>query len=269
MRTSCLLAVAMMASIAAFAASSRDPALVTPRPEPNEPFRFFGDRTVIVPLLIYAPEPDGLAIRAELVQLTSSLTATVARELEVPFSAGRTVGPGNEAALSVPLPAVKRETDFELRFRSRRQEDGVWQPAGRVAIRVYPADLLSPLRAWAESHALRVEDDHGSLSEFLRREEIRVAARPGPRGIALYSGTRAIEKRENIPTRDDESAVVFTERETEVPRLLIDRTGRAATIKVEMRIVDRLATDPLAQKFFLEVFQLLHEQEPSTKGVIR
>ena len=141
--------------------------------------------------------------------------------------------------------------------------------SGRVAIRVYPADLLSPVRAWAESHALRVEDEHGSLAGFLRREQIRVADRPGPRGIALYAGTRAIEKRENFPSREDESAVVFTERETELPRLLIDRTGRAAIIKVEMRIVDRLATDPLAQKMFLEVFQLLHEQEPSTKGVIR
>jgi hypothetical protein len=36
-----------------------------------------------------------------------------------------------------------------------------------------------------------------------------------------------------------------------------------------MRLLDRLATDPLAQKIFLEVFQLLREQTPPTKGNIR
>jgi hypothetical protein len=37
-------------------------------------------------------------------------------------------------------------------------------------------------------------------------------------------------------------------------------------VTVEMRLLDRLATDPLAQKMFLEVFELVHEERPSTGG---
>jgi hypothetical protein len=244
-------------------------ALVTPRPNPSEPYRFFADRTVTVPVLIHAPRAEGLTIRAELVQLTSSLSARLAGELEVPFSADPAAGSGIELDLSVPLPAVSRETGFELRFRSRRQGDQAWQPAGRIALRVYPVDLLSPVRAWAQSHPLRVEDDHGSLVELFRQQRIPVAGHSGPRGVTLYAGSRALQKQALLPLGDDETAVQFTEREMEVPHFVIDRTGRGTIVSVEMRLLNRLATDPLAQKIFLEVLQLLHEQTPPSKGDIR
>jgi hypothetical protein len=263
-----LAAAAFALGPAASAESLGSAALVTPRPKPNEPYRFFGDHTVTVPLLIHAPEIEGLSIRAELVQLASHLSAPVAGELEVPLSGAAAAGPGSELDFTVPLPAVKRETDFELRFRSRRRGAQAWQAAGRIALRVYPADLLGPVRAWAESHPLRVEDDHGSLLELFRRHRIPVAVQPGHRGVTLYAGPRALEKRARLPLRDDARAVVFTESETEIPRLLIDRTGRGTTVRVEMRILNRLATDPLAQKVILEVFQLLRELGLSTEGVI-
>ena len=107
------------------------------------------------------------------------------------------------------------------------------------------------------------------MTEFFRQQGIPVAGQAGPGSVTLYAGTRALQKREHLPLRNDETAVLFTERETEIPHLLVDRAGRGTTIKVEMRLLDRLATDPLAQKIFLEVFQLLHEQEPPTKGVVK
>jgi hypothetical protein len=222
-----------------------------------------------VPVLNHAPRPEGLTIRAELVQLTSKLASPVAGELEVPLSARPVSGPEIELDLSVAVPAVNRETGFELRFRSRRQGDQAWQPAGRIALRVYPVDLLSPIRAWAKSHPLRVEDDHGSLIELFRQQGIPVAGHYGARGVTLYAGSRALQKQVLLPLGDDETAVLFTERETEIPHFLINRTGRGTTVSVEMRLLDRLATDPLAQKVLLEVFQRLHGQAPPTKGVIK
>ena len=262
-----LLAVVLSLDPAASAQSSL--VLVAARLKPSEPYRFFGDRTVTAPLVIHALEPEGLALRAALVQLTSNLSATAAGEIEVPIPARAAAAPGIELDLSVAIPAVNRETDFELRFRARRRGDQVWQAAGRIALRVYPADLLGPVRAWAQSHPLWVEDDHGSLIELLREHGIPLADRPDSRGVTLYAGARTLEKRTRLPLREDETAVLFTERETETPYLLIDRTSRGMTVSVEMRLLDRLATDPLAQKIFLEAFQRLHEHTPPRKGVIR
>jgi hypothetical protein len=207
----------------------------------GEPLRFFGDRIAAVPVSIHSPG-EGTAIRADLVQLTSGLAARAAGEIDVP--------PGARE-LAVSLPAVTRQTDFELRFRWRDRDHPAWQPAGRIALRVYPADLLAPLRAWAQSHPLRAEDER--MAEFLRSRGIPLAGRDGPREVTLYTGGSALQKLRG------ETAVLVTERETEIPHLVVDRTGPGVRVRVEARLMDRLADDPLAQKILMEAFRLLQE----------
>ena len=140
---------------------------------------------------------------------------------------------------------------------------------------MYPSDLLDSVRGWAKSHPLRVRDGKGSLQHFLHRQRIPFVAewktqdfRDG-RGVSLFAGASALREHERFPLPEDEAIVRFTERESEAPRLFIERTERGTTVRVEMRLLDRLATDPLAQKIFLEVFQLLHEERPLVKGDIQ
>jgi hypothetical protein len=138
-------------------------------------------------------------------------------------------------------------------------------------MRVYPADLLAPVRAWVQSHPLRVEDDRGSLIALLRRQQIAIANQSestGP-GITLYAGSRSLQKHARLPLRDGETAVLFTERETDTPYLLVERTGRRTIVRVETRLLDRLETDPQAQKLLLELFQYLREQAALIEGVDR
>jgi len=255
-----LLAVSLAEIPVASAESPASLVLVTSRPNPNEPYRFFGGRTVTLPLLIRAPVPEGLTIRAELVQLTSRLAVPVGSEIAVLLSGRPTVGGGTEVDLAVALPAVNRETDFELRFRSSRPGDRVQQAAGRIPLRVYPTDLLSPVREWAQSHPIRVEDDGRSLIEFFAQQGIGVTASPEPRGITVYAGPRALQKQSRLPLRDRETVILLSERETDTPHFVIDRTGRGTTVRVEMRLLDRLAADPLAQKILLAMFQHLTEE---------
>lgn len=226
-------------------------ALVVPRTERLEPFRYFGDRTVSVPMAVLALEPGKLTIRADLVQLTSNLSVPIGAEVEVPLHED-----SSELDLAVPLPAVDRETDFELRIWARRDHAGPWHTAGRVGLRVYPGDLLKPVRAWAKSHPLCVEDDDGSLHQFLELQGIRVtgASRTKKGRVVLYTG---------------ETVVLFTERETEIPRFVVDRTGGGAVVRIETQLLDRLATDPLAQKTLLEAFQLLEEEKLATEGDVQ
>lgn len=244
-------------------------AMVEPHPASREPYRFFDDRTESVPLLIYVPEAVAPVIRAELVQLTATLAVPVRTDVDVPLP-----DPGPRRSwiatdVLLSLPAVKRETDFEVRFRSRRQGDADWHFAGRVRLRVYPSDLLSPIRVWAQSHSLRVEDDLGSVIQFLREQQIPLAARSGRGGVTFYSGAQALQTQARTPLGDGETVVLFPEREREIPHLSIDHASRGTIIRVEMRLLDRLFSDPLAQKLLLEVFQHLHEQALPEEGVHR
>ena len=259
-----VLAFALILGSTASARSTGCLAQVTPPSNRFQPYRFFGGQTVAVPLLVHAPEPQGLSLRAQLVQLSSELKVPTGPQLEVPLPRNAALPAGIEIELAVPLPAVKRETGFELRIKSRRDAEEAWSEAGRVALRVYPRDLLGPLRRWAESQPFRVEDDHGSLVEFLRRQQIPVAGGYGTRGsgdagrLRLYAGQRALSKGARARPREDEVIVLFSEKQTEIPYLLIERIGPGTVVTVEMRLIDRLATDPMAQKTLLEVFEIVH-----------
>jgi hypothetical protein len=226
---------------------------------------------VALPLLVHAPEPQGLALHAQLVQLASGFAVPIGAALEVPLPTDASPGPGVEIELSIPLPAVKRETDFELRFRSRRGGEGGWHAAGRIPLRVYPGDLLGPVRQWATAHPLRVKDDQGSLIEFLRQQQIRVVGGEArgfrhDRGVTLYAGARVLRERALAPLRQGEAIVLFAERETDTPRFLVERKGEGTAVTVEMRLLDRLAADPLAQKIFLELFEVLNNERQSMGG---
>jgi hypothetical protein len=106
------------------------------------------------------------------------------------------------------------------------------------------------------------------LIEFLRQHKIPVAGgesegvRDG-RGVTLYVGVRAFGERALTPLRPGETIVLFAERETDTPRLLVVRKGGGTAVTVEMRLLDRLAADPLAQKIFLEVFEVLNNERQS------
>lgn len=265
------LALVLALGSVAVARSLGSPVLVTTPANRLQPFRFFGGRTVTVPVRVLAPEPRrGLSLGARLVQLASGLAAPVGAALEVPLPADASPA-GVEIELAVPLPAVQREIDFELRFQARRDHDGLWHAAGHIPVRVYPADLLRPIRRWATTHPLRVADDHGSLIRFLRRRKIPVVEggaqglRDG-RGVILYSGARALAKRALVPLRQGEAIILFTEEETETPRFLIERKGGGTAVTVEMRLLDRLPTDPLAHRIFLELFEIINEEKQSMGG---
>jgi hypothetical protein len=268
-----VLALALLAGIQTVSAQPlTDLVMVTARPDPIEPYRFIGGRTVTVPLIVHLPTREGLTVLAELVQLSSTLAVPIAGGVDVPLGVSvPEAGATSELELSVALPAVTRETDFELRFRSFRPPDRVAQTAGRVELRVYPANLLEPVRVWAESHSIRLEDDQGSVTEVFREQRIAVALGPGPSDLTVYVEPRSAQKPSRLPRADGRPAIILAEREKATPHLVVDRTSRGTTVTVEMRLLDRLATDPLAQKIFLEAFQYaaITDDAAPTQGVVR
>ncbi len=161
----------------AYAASFGGPALVIARPSRPEALRLFGGQTVAVPVLVHALKVEGINLRAQLVQLTSNLSVPIGAELEVPLPSNPSPHSGIELDLSVPLPAVQRETNFELRVRSRRGHDKPWHAAGRIALRVYPGDLLDPDIKVAGEAFSEVGSRRGNLVSASGRVEIKAVDR--------------------------------------------------------------------------------------------
>jgi hypothetical protein len=247
--------------------------LVTGRADPSEPYHFIGGRKVAVPLTIYGPKPNGLTVWAELRQLSSRLAVPVAGAFDVPLDSSAQPGGGfvSQVELPVPLPAVSRETDFELQFQSSWPPARAVLAAGRIALRVYPDNLLAPVRLWSESHSIHLEDGHGSVTNLFREQRVTIANRSGRADLTVYAGSPSDRKQVRQPSGAGQAVIVIAERESAVPHLVVDRTGRGTTVRVETRLLDGLTTDPLAQKIFLEAFQraVISDDGPALQGVNR
>ncbi len=105
---------------------------------------FFGGRTIDVPLVIGGRSEKPVDLRARLVQLVGPLGVSFHAGLEV-FS-GRVVNDDEPLAVSVSLllPEVRDESDFELQFQVRTRGEK-WRDAGRARIRLYSLGILEAL----------------------------------------------------------------------------------------------------------------------------
>jgi hypothetical protein len=240
--------------------------VVLAAPEQVRPYRFFGGQTVRVPVLMLGASA-ATALRAHLVQLAFDLSAPVGPPVEVALPAAASNGAARPAEIVIALPEVQRETAFELRVHARSRSGGEWRPAGRLALRIFPPDLLAPLRAWADKHPLRVREDTGGLEQFLRDRNVRTMPAPGVEsrgGLSLRAGRFARQPASS--PRAGETVVLFMEKHSEVPRIVVEQTGPGTVVRVEGRLLGDLASDPLAQRTLLEVLELALGRESSTGG---
>ncbi len=197
-------------------------------------------------------------LRSQLIQRAGVLASPVGSPLEAEIALRGKWSP----ELDVRLPSVDRASDFELRMQVRRDNASDWRGAGQVALRVYPNDLLDPLRNWASAHTLRVVDDRGDLAAFLRRQDIAFRSRgDAPRAakpprITLYAGDAA-ERRATGSAGWPGAAVIFREREMGVPHLIVEGRDDQAVVTVEMQLLAQLDSDPLAQQTLVGIFELL------------
>ena len=93
-----------------------------------------------------------------------------------------------------------------------------------------------------------------------------MTASRGERAVTLYAGPRALGARTATPRHGAETTILFTEQESIAPHVRIERDGDATQVSVEMTLLDRLESDPGAQQTFLEIFQLVHDDQ-SQRGV--
>lgn len=260
------LALSMLGASVAQARSVVAPERGAQAPVRDEPWRFFGGQTVEMPVPLF-PSFAG-RLRGQLFERASAVARPIGPRVEVGVD-----GAGGEAGwpprLDVALPSVRQPADFELRVEIRPESADAWHSAGRMPLRLYPEDLLAPLRRFSESHRIRVVEDHGELGAFLREQQIAFTSRgdaprpaKGP-GVTLYAGASA-ERAAREPTPSPGDIVIFRERQPGLPHLAIEEHGPGSRITVEMQLLRRLSSDPRAQQTFVEIFELLEARR--TRG---
>ena len=131
-----------------------------------------------------------------------------------------------------------RPSPFELVIEVQKGSN--WQHLDTVAITSFPSDMFKDFRKWAENHEVMVADSEGKLESFLKEQSIPYTSSfgfepPIPQAIMKVG----------------EREYVFNEIETPFPKIWIQDTQ----VVFELRFLDQLSTNPLAQKELLQVLK--------------
>jgi len=222
----------------------------------------FGGRTVSVPVVVYGTPGVRVDLRARLVQLAPGLAAPAGEPVDIASGVEFSAGLRRDLSFDVMVPAVERESRFELTVFLRAPPSGTWRPVGTLLLRAYPNDLLKPLKRWTERQPLRLDDPSGKLERFLSAQGIAVVdlnARSlekadGPVVTVLVDGSDLA--RAKARARRGEAVIVFRERAGAFPRIDRTRWGNTGSLQVvELEVLDRLPVDPQAQNLFLELLR--------------
>lgn len=247
------------------------PALSSTQTEPIV-HHLFGGQTLALPLIVQG-HAEQLDLRARLVQIAFMLEAPVGDDLNI--LAGMPLD--NESPLktsvSLPLPDVRDETDFELRHQYKT-EKSEWLDAGRTRFRLYSQKILEPLKALAQNVVLRLKDEGDALGPLLKDLDVSFTDHRSPVHPSGSPVITLVIRQSSDPTPLDlgnldlpvlnqTSVVIFNEQVRTLPKIV--KTSRQSNhlIQVDLKIIQHLRHDPRAQKAFMEIIQLAR---PDPKG---
>jgi hypothetical protein len=221
----------------------------------------FGGRSVGVPLVLYGASAARADVKVRLLQRAPGLAAPVGGDTDVASGVDFSAGLRRELTFDVAIPAVERESRFDLVVFLRAHPGGPWRQAASLSLRAYPNDLLKPLKRWAERRSLRVRDPAGKLESFLTAQGIpfldlnaRSLEKSDDPSITLLVGADGLAAA-RARARRGEAVVFFGERTVAFPRIERVRWPGGSLLIVELPLLDRLAVDPQAQKLFLQIVE--------------
>lgn len=225
----------------------------------------FGGQEITLPIAVQTSSREQINLKAKLTQVTFSLTAqhNIVPEISLPLEQENRARADREVKLE--LPTVQRETDFQLSFQAQTESQDLWSEAGIVQIRVYPKDLLAPLKNWSRKVQLRLDDREGILEYLLATQEVAFvdsrAQMEKLEGVPVVTMIVKNTQKVSLPRRPlapHNSIIVFNEHVENVPKVVVTPLGTGRLIQVDLHIIKRLLEDPRAQKQFLEIIQLAH-----------
>ena len=236
-------------------------------------YHLIGGQTVELPLVIRGQFEKPLSLRARLVQTAWSLAALTTVNLNILTDQSLTTGNSRETTVSVPLPEVRDETNFELVFQAKTK-DTEWFDVSSTKLRLYSNTILEPLKLLSQKIILRLKDDRDMLRPTLENLEVFVVDHRAP--IPRYDQpilTLIINSnhKQDFLTWDTvdrqrhdlESIILFNEQVRTVPKVDKMPYQDGHLVQVELELLKHLHNDPRSQKAFMEIINLAY---PSEKG---
>ncbi len=243
------------------------PILPTDDHEKSAVLHLFGAQTIALPLAIRGHSDQPIDVRARLVQLSFSLAAPI-RETNVEVAAGQTLTEDQPfgVSISLPLPEVRDETEFELIYQAKTQATE-WLDVGRTKFRLYSKKILEALKPLSENVVLRLKDDGDMLRPLFEQMEISFADYRAPvlqpdipimTLIVNNEGhvDRLSHRASTIQVLGRESVVIFNEQVMTLPMVTKVPWQNGHLIQVELEILKNLSSDPRAQKTFMKIINL-------------
>jgi len=222
-------------------------------------FHYIGGQKVVIPFWVYTSDNRTLILTAEATQLGYSLQA--------PYGIKAEITPASDEKnsvvrhLSLMLPEVKRETNFEVVLKRNEKENP--EDLGRFKMVVYPQDMLKPLKQWAKEHQVRLKDRQWILAEVFEKNEIEFvddrAALPKTKErpvVTIIVGEPEEDFLEKPPGFWEGSIIILREGYSSIPKVTVRPIKTGTLVDVELEVVKDLTQNPRHQKAFLDIVRL-------------
>lgn len=215
---------------------------------------FFENQDLTINVTQEEPNNQCKKITLELLQISSRLEAPVPNAIT---QLNQSCSQSSE--FKVHIPALRQETEFEI-IASKENSSGKVTPYASLPLKAYPRTLLSSLKKWADNpdNMLIIRDGSGKLSSFLNRHDINFSPFDVPKEkltkIYLYVGKNDTE----LKYKNEGYKIYLREKTSDFPLVTVEKNNNSAIATADIKILDALnADDPLAQKTFLKLFDMI------------
>jgi hypothetical protein len=228
----------------------------------------FGGKTVNLYVDVFGSTDKRIEIAVDLFQAGSGKIAVPVRSNNpMPLGPDLSRNPRRQISLPLELPEVDQVCIFYARCRLRFAGEDKWQNAGSTEIRVYPLDVLKPMRLFAEKNPVILLGENTGFRKFfkeagiafeLRADSFLEDSKEPSLAFVDYMDKEGYKLPQYLPS--NLAIIVFCQTAGRFPRTVIRPAGKGILIEIKTDWPDDLTKDPAAQEFLLELFSLALEQ---------
>lgn len=244
----------------------------------------FGNKTADIFLSVTNHCSDAFGLKVEFRQLAGRIAAPLGVVHERAYDPESKPEGMKEVSFSLTIPAVQRETDFELVYFVQKEKKGSWEIADSMTLKVYPDTLLEKMHSYAKDSTFIILDASGALQKLMKDQKVPFIDLPGEysRVEKIDPETRVVALCSTEPVKDDktwdeleeyvaiveeftDAVIVFKKRSSELSQLYVKEKDEVFHVVAEIDLLEDLPENPKSQQNLLQVIDTVFEHMNSEK----